>query len=259
MPPLSLHKYDVKEIYTLCDRISPFATQESWDNSGLNLGCMESSCESIAVCLEITREIALSLPPKTLIITHHPLFFRPFQNFIYESYPANIAQILIQKACCVLSLHTNFDKSHLNAYLTHQVLGFSHFKADSHELIMHGELESVKLITLAQQIKQKIHAPSISFIESDKDSQHDLISYAYVVCGSGCSLMYEIAHKNNACLITADIKHHDAMIAKSMGLSLIDMGHYESEKYFVQIFDSILQNEGYNAIIMDCKNPFCFC
>lgn len=259
MPPLSLHKFNVREIYTLCDCISPFATQESWDNSGLNLGSLESSCNSLVVCLELTYEIALRLSPKTLVITHHPLFFRPLKNFIYESYPANIAQILIQKECCVLSLHTNFDKSHLNAYLTHQVLGFSHFKTDDNELMMQGKLEPVNLTTLAQQVKQKIRAPLVNFVKAEKDSKDDMISYAYVVCGSGCSLMYDITHKDNVCLITADIKHHDAMIAKSMGLSLIDMGHYESEKYFVQIFDSILQNEGYNAIITDCKNPFCFC
>ncbi len=44
-----------------------------------------------------------------------------------------------------------------------------------------------------------------------------------------------------------------------MGISLIDMGHYESEKYFVEIFDSILQNTGYNVIIADCENPFSLC
>ena len=79
------------------------------------------------------------------------------------------------------------------------------------------------------------------------------------MCGSGCPLSSRIPQKPHTCLITGDIKHHDAMIAKSNGLNLIDMGHYESEKYFVEIFQSILQNAGYNAIIADCKNPFYFC
>ena len=255
--------YRVGEIYESCQQFSPFISQEAWDNSGLNVGSMDFQCERILVCLEITHSIALALEPKTLIITHHPLFFRPIKDFIYESYPANLAQILIQKECCVISLHTNFDKSHLNAYLTHKILGFSHFIADANALMMHGNIEPLPLPDLAMMIKHRLNAPFVNYVQGDMQcadkNQSSLISYVYVVCGSGCSLMSEIPLKLNACLITADVKHHDAMIAKSMGISLIDMGHYESEKYFVQIIDSLLQNAGYNAIIADCKNPFYFC
>ncbi|TLD89991.1 Nif3-like dinuclear metal center hexameric protein [Helicobacter sp. MIT 03-1614] len=259
----------VGEIYELCNTISPFNTQESWDKSGLNLGSFHNEYTDIVLCLEVNLAIALSLKPNTLLITHHPLFFNPTTQMITDTYPHNIAAILIRKNCSLISLHTNFDKSHLNTYLTHQILQWHHFVPSEDGLLMSGKIPPISLQKLAQDVCKKLNAPSVSFVQGDditflnQESQashtNDTITEAYVVCGSGCSLLSQIHPNPHICLLTGDIKHHDAMMAKSMGISLIDIGHYESEKYFVEIFDSILQNVGYNAIIMDCKNPFYFC
>ncbi|GAA7263045.1 hypothetical protein HpCK38_18820 [Helicobacter pylori] len=48
------------------------------------------------------------------------------------------------------------------------------------------------------------------------------------------------------------------MLAQSLGISLIDVGHYESEKYFAQILHKNLKNFGYEAIISPLKNPLEF-
>ncbi|TLD97410.1 Nif3-like dinuclear metal center hexameric protein [Helicobacter jaachi] len=257
----------VKDIYELCDSISPFHTQQSWDNSGLNIGSLDSVCEQIVVCLEVSMPLAHALKPNTLVISHHPLLFRPINTFDTQSYPCNIAAILVRKNCTLLSLHTHFDISHLNAYLTHNVLQWRDFVQDN--FFMYGTLPPQPLHKLAQYVRTKLNSEHISYVVGDDvahlgvDSIQNLkahkVSEIYVVCGSGCSLLSHIKPSAEVCFITSDVKHHDAMIAKSMGISLIDMGHYESEKYFVEIFKSILQNAGYNAIIADCKNPFCVC
>lgn len=271
----------VRDIYAICDEVSPFASAEAWDNSGLNLGSLESAYNDIIIALEATREIALNAPKHSLIITHHPLFFAPLKQFEITSYPCNIAEILIAKSCSLLSLHTNFDKSHLNAYLAHNVLKWQNLSQN--DFIISGQIAPISLHHLAQYVKTQLNAPFVrythgwdlrgDFIESNDsndskafaesaDSKHsndaseNLIDFVSIVCGSGCSLLSALKHKRNHCFISADIKHHDAMSARSMGISLIDMGHYESEKYFVKIMESILQNAGYNAIIADCKNPF---
>lgn len=248
--------YKIEDIYNLLDSLSPFASQEKWDNSGLNLGSLKGEFEHIVVCLELSRAIAQSVRPNTLLITHHPLFFRPLQNFASDSYPANLAEILIRKNCKLISLHTNFDKSHLNAYFTRDVLGFRDFTSDESGFIMRGSIAPISISSLAQDIQAKLNAPFVSFVAEDYSEE---ILNVYVVCGSGCSLLSAVPRDSQACFITGDIKHHDAMIAQSMGISLIDVGHYESEKYFVDIFKGILQNAGYNAIIADCKNPFSIC
>ena len=50
-----------------------------------------------------------------------------------------------------------------------------------------------------------------------------------IVTGSGMSLIGDVKAD---CFLTGDIKYHDAMEAKARGISLIDIRHYESERYF---------------------------
>ncbi len=87
----------VKEVLGVLNRLSPFELQELWDNSGLNVGSENSEFSEIVACLEITPKIALNAPQNALIITHHPLIFKPLKTLSYEAYPGNILKILIQK------------------------------------------------------------------------------------------------------------------------------------------------------------------
>jgi putative NIF3 family GTP cyclohydrolase 1 type 2 len=60
------------------------------------------------------------------------------------------------------------------------------------------------------------------------------------------------------CFLTGDIKYHDAMKAKTLGLSLIDIGHFESECYFGEVLSGYLKNLGLTVIISSSKNPFTY-
>jgi len=73
--------------------------------------------------------------------------------------------------------------------------------------------------------------------------------------GSGCSLMKSI---DADCFLTGDVKYHDAMEAKSIKMSLIDIGHFESEHFFAQILHEHLKILGLEAIISSSKNPFTY-
>jgi putative NIF3 family GTP cyclohydrolase 1 type 2 len=48
------------------------------------------------------------------------------------------------------------------------------------------------------------------------------------------------------------------MEAKSINLSLIDIGHFESEQFFAEILLKHLKNLGLEAIISSSKNPFTY-
>lgn len=245
--------YTIDYLYKLCDFNAPFNTQESWDNSGLNLGAFSQEFEQIYLSLELTEEIALAMRPNSVILTHHPLFFKSLKNFDFTTYPSNLAKILIAKNCALIALHTNFDKSHLNEFFTQEVLGF--IQSQQVGLYCTSEIEPMGFENLVQNIKQKLKLPHIRALKAN-----ELISRVFVICGSGFSEINTIAKlaPKEGLLISGDLKYHDAMIAKSLGLSLLEIPHYESEKYFVEILDSILKNAGYQAIITDCKNPITY-
>ena len=240
----------VKEIYQICDEISPFVLQEKWDNSGLNLGSMEQEFESLYLALEVDETIAQNLNPNSLIITHHPLIFSPLKSFDTQTYPCNILSTLIAKNCSLLAMHTNFDSTHLNAYFAKDILGFSPLESHLYALKYQGE---ITFDLLAQRIEERMQLKDYKFLQASQT-----LKELYFCCGSGASLISSLPAHNHACLITGDIKHHDAMLANSLGISLIDVGHYESEKYFVKILHKNLKNFGYEAIIRPLKNPLEF-
>lgn len=244
----------VAYFYAVLDGLSPFSLQESWDNSGLNLGSLGSEFERVAISLEATLELAQEVKPKTLILTHHPLFFKPLKNFDPTLYPCNIAQILIQKSCSLIALHTNFDQTHLNAHFA-SLLGFEGLQA--HGFALQGKLESTPLEDLAQQVQERLNLPYVRFVRGASHIEHIAI-----ICGSGSFYLDTLTDPPpNFCLITGDLKHHESMAALSRGISLIEVEHYESEKAFVPLLHDllqpyILQTQLKHVKLFDCKSPF---
>jgi putative NIF3 family GTP cyclohydrolase 1 type 2 len=50
--------------------------------------------------------------------------------------------------------------------------------------------------------------------------------------------------------ITGDVKYHEALDAKELGISVLDIGHYESEHFFTDIIFNILNKVSYKPEII---------
>ncbi|GAA9616697.1 GTP cyclohydrolase I [Helicobacter pylori] len=236
----------VKEVLEVLERLSPFELQESWDNSGLNVGSENHEFSEIIACLEITLKIALNAPKNALIITHHPLIFKPLKTLNDEAYPGNILKILIQKDISVISMHTNFDKTHLNKYFASVLLGFENLMEKG--LMLVKENANIEFDALVKKIKSSLGVGSLACVKSSQT-----IKDLAFVCGSGASMFSSL--KAQSCLVTGDVKYHDAMIAQSLGISLIDATHYYSERSFALIVAEILHSFNYLVTIENFKNP----
>lgn len=235
----------IAEILGFLEEISPLALQEPWDNSGLLVGSRGEEVNSIYVALETTLKLVESLPPHSLLITHHPLLFKPLKALLWEEYPANILRALIQKNLSLIALHTNFDQTHLGRYVASEVLGFSGVEMEGYVGYFPLKMSTHEL---ASHLKRALGLERIATVGEER-----YLERGAIITGSGGSLAPSI--KADA-LLTGDIKYHDAMIAKSLGINLFDIGHYESERFFGEILASVLKKQGYEAIIVDSKNPF---
>jgi putative NIF3 family GTP cyclohydrolase 1 type 2 len=58
--------------------------------------------------------------------------------------------------------------------------------------------------------------------------------------------------------LTGDIKYHEAVEAKSRGISLIDIAHYESEIFFVDCMYKAIKHFNIEIIKLKQKNPFMY-
>ncbi len=239
---------NLAEIYSFLDSLSPFESQEAWDNSGILVGKKSAVIEKIFVALEATMEIAQNLPQDSLLITHHPLIFKPLKNLCADFYPNNILEILVRKNIALIAMHTNFDLSHLNESFVRDILGFTRY--DKENLIIKVPFRG-GFADILRILEQKMPESTLKITQSS-ESVENLI----IVCGAGCGAISDELLCENDCIITGDVKYHDAMKFLSLKVSAIDVGHYHSEGHFGDILQKNLKKIGYNAIILNSQNPF---
>ena len=103
----------VKDIIRIVNGYADEAFAAEWDNSGLQIGDVESSVKNILLCVDITENVIdEAIQNKCeLIISHHPLLFRPLSSVTSnDSKGRNIIK-LINNDIAVYSSHTCFDVS----------------------------------------------------------------------------------------------------------------------------------------------------
>ena len=106
----------VKEVYEAVNGFAPFASQESWDNSGLLVGSMTQPADRILTTLDISEEVIAQAVQQQvqLIVAHHPVIFSPLKALPQNSPVYQLAAHGIAAIC----VHTPLDMSPvgLNAY-----------------------------------------------------------------------------------------------------------------------------------------------
>jgi len=241
----------ILDIYTFLDELSPFALQEKWDNAGLLVGSFDDEIKKVYISIDLDEELVEEIEENSLIITHHPLIFKGLKRVNYDSYSTKLLQKLIKKDISLISMHTNIDKTHLNKYVVSTVLGLKLVNTD--EFISYASV-NMKFNDLVKYISTKLGLKTVKTVRCN-----DFIKNVAIVTGSGMSLIDEVKAD---CFLTGDIKYHDAMEAKARGISLIDIRHYESERYFSNLLEGLLseylKKNKLTAIITASKNPFEF-
>jgi dinuclear metal center YbgI/SA1388 family protein len=239
----------IKDIYDFLDNLSPFDTQEKWDNSGLIVGSFDDSFKKVYISLDLDLALVKKIKKNSLIITHHPLIFSPLKKINDDSYSTKILKQLIKKDIKLISMHTNIDKSHLNNYVGNTILGFDFRKVG--EFILEAKVD-MSFKKLKQHIKDKLN---LKILKTTKIKKH--INTLALTTGSGMSLLPYIKAD---CFITGDIKYHEAMEANARQINLVDIGHYESEIYFCDILEDstreYFKKNNIESKILNTKNPF---
>ncbi len=237
----------LEEIFNYLNELSPFEMQESWDNSGLQVGEFSQEISKIALSIDVDEKLIDSLDENTLLITHHPLIFSGLKQLDFSKYPSNLIHKMIQKNISNIALHTNFDKTHLNDSVATEVLGYKIIKKD--EFIDYLEVNE-DFEAFNARVSSALGLDYSKYVKCK-----EWVQTAALTTGSGCSLIPNI---DADCFLTGDIKYHDAMSAKSINLSLIDIGHFESEHFFAQILAKHLKILGLEVIIASSENPFTY-
>jgi dinuclear metal center YbgI/SA1388 family protein len=101
----------VKDISSYLDSAVPVSFQETYDNSGLQVGDPEARITSALVSLDVTEAVVDEAVKGGygLIITHHPLIFNPLRKITGKTIIERIVLKAIKNEIAIYSCHTNLD------------------------------------------------------------------------------------------------------------------------------------------------------
>ncbi len=103
----------VRHVCQFLQELAPLTLAEEWDNVGLLLGDEASSVNRILTCLTLTPDVAeeaIQLEAK-LVVTHHPVLFKPVKNLNSSSSEGRMLLKLLKHEVAVYSPHTAYDNA----------------------------------------------------------------------------------------------------------------------------------------------------
>ncbi len=101
----------IRQLHAVLDEHIPPSGAAGWDQSGLQLGDLDAPVRTVGVCHEVTEDIVerVEAEPVDLLITYHPLLFRPTTAIVNGSGPSGRAFRLLRAGVAVSVAHTSFD------------------------------------------------------------------------------------------------------------------------------------------------------
>lgn len=227
----------VCEIWNVLSKWAPPELAESWDNTGLQVGDPNAPVQRLMVALDATENVleAASERKAQMVLTHHPLLFRPVSSLdISKQLPRLLAGFL-HKKIALAAAHTNLDSTVGGVSdLLADALGLSDVKPlqtsepnpPSVGLGRIGNLlYGCKLSEIMLKVSSMLRNPGLLVVGHPEQ----MITRVALCGGSGSDLWPMAVDEDADLFLSAEIKHHIAREAEQMGKAIIDAGHFYTE------------------------------
>jgi dinuclear metal center YbgI/SA1388 family protein len=261
----------VCEIWNVLSKWAPPGLAESWDNIGLQVGDSNAPVQRLMVALDATENVleAASERKAQMVLTHHPLLFRPVSSLdISKQLPRLLAGFL-RKNIALAAAHTNLDSTIggvsdllANAFGLSDVkpLHTSEPNPPSAGLGRIGNLPyGCKLSEIMLKVSSMLRNPGLLVVGHPEQ----IITRIALCAGSGSDLWPMAVDKDADLFLSAEIKHHIAREAEQMGKAIIDAGHFYTEWPIVPAMAEYMKqqasDEGWDLkvdIFDDERSPF---
>lgn len=253
----------IHEIVSAFEAVAPLALQESYDNSGLIVGDRDAEVTRALLCLDCTEAVVDEAIVKgcDIIIAHHPIVFGGLKRFTGGDYVQRTVIKAIQNNIAIYACHTNLDnvlRGGVNERIAQQ-LGFdvervlrpiatdlgsfanSGGVVDSEVFRTAGAgvlcnlQKPMNVLDFLQHVKERMGAEVVKYTKCDIE----VVGKVAICGGAGSFLIGDALRAGADAFITSDVKYHEFFDAQGKML-LCDIGHYESEKYTIDLFSNIL-------------------
>ena len=225
----------VSDILNFVETLAPRNLKMDWDNVGLNCGRRNAPVSKILVALDPFEHVCREAKKigADLLVTHHPLIFRPIPMVTDDAAITRGLMELIRHDISHICAHTNLDcaEGGVNDVLAN-VLGLKNIeKLGAYGGMMRcGEVEEQSLSEFLGFVKDKLHSDGLRYCDGGKPV------HKVAVGGGACSDgLYDAICAGCDTFVTSDVKYNNYWDAKEQGLSIIDAGHFHTENPVVSV------------------------
>ncbi len=251
-----LHEVDatvctVDDIVAFLETFAPTELAEEWDNVGLLVGDPTQPVRRVMTCLTVTDDSVDEAVSEgaDLLVSHHPLPFRPLRRITTETVPGRLLWKLIRAGIAVYSPHTAFDSARqgINQRLAEglgllQIAPLLPHDADAAEpgTGRWGRFEpALPLASLAERVKSLLRVEQLQLV-GHRDQPVERLA---IGCGSAGELLE--AARQHACdgMLLGETRWHTCVEAAAHGVALILPGHYSSERFALEQLADVLSEQ----------------
>jgi dinuclear metal center YbgI/SA1388 family protein len=227
------------DIVRLLEQLAPPALAEAWDHVGLQVGDPRRRIRSVWVALDPGPDVvdAACRARVDLLVTHHPLFFRPLHQIAIDTPLGSVIAQALRHELAIYCLHTNLDAAAggLNDLLARRI-GLVRLRPlappaggtgrGRHGIGRIGALaKAMPLRDLARKVKRTLGAGGVR-IAGDPELR---VQQVAIVTGSGGSLVGDFLKSTAEALISGDLRYHEARDIEYARRGAVDVGHFHSE------------------------------
>jgi len=238
----------ISDILKYIDEIAPFKYGESFDNNGLIVGDTNRQVSRILVVLDLTfNAIQKAIDENVdVIISHHPHIFEPIK---VVTDPIIIK--LIKNDIAYIAIHTNYDNGRLNEQFAKklQLNDITKIHKGDNGGYFGGIGVLGKEIDTKDYINKLKVAFNIQYVKIVGKQKNTLKTIAYGN-GSTSSFIEEVISLNCDVYITGEIKYHDEVKYVNNNCFVIVLGHFESEKLFIDDVSDMMINKFKNIKVV---------
>lgn len=224
---------DKSEIIRRIEEFAPPELAESWDCSGVLVGTSRQNISKIMLALTVTNDVLSQAFEQNcnMIISHHPLFFVPFEYKNIDIYCA----------------HTNLDKT--DGGTTDElirILGFE--SSDKSGFVRYVNLEDPIIIEDFIKKLQMI-SPNLRYVNNFNTKTIQRVGFC---SGSGTDFIEEAFLNDADAFVTGDLKFHTALESQ---IVVFDIGHFESEILALKVLAELFEGK-VETVFAEEKSPF---
>lgn len=224
------------------EELAPLRLAAEWDSVGLLVGSRHALVSRALFCLSLTRAVAREAIDGgfDLVVTHHPLPFRPVARITDESPTGSVLLDLASAGIAVWSSHTAWDSAAggINDQLA-LACGLTAVAPLTPDAVApragFGRTglapPGLSLGALAGNLAARLDARCVQVVGDTAAP----VGRVGIVCGSGADGIPTALAAGCDLFLTGEMRFHDALHLAAVGMNGILLGHHASERFSMPV------------------------